>query len=203
MIELVAGKAGLLQGKRKFGTAFGGDKIKDVGDILVSYGYNFHGKELLYSGLTGEPLLAYIFMGPIYYQRLKHMVKDKVFARARGPHISLTRQPTQGRAREGGLRVGEMEKDCLISHGTSLLLVERLLVSSDPFIASICTKCGLLTYNGWCQYCKSGENVNEICIPYACKLLFQELESMNVVPRFTISSGGYYNQSLVDAQNIR
>lgn len=203
MIELVGGKAGLLEGKRKFGTAFGGDSIKDIGEILVSYGYNYSGKDMLYSGITGEPLLAYIFMGPIYYQRLKHMVKDKVFARARGPHVSLTRQPTQGRAREGGLRVGEMEKDCLIAHGTSLLLVERLLVSSDPFIGSICCKCGLMSYKGWCEYCKSGENVNEICIPYACKLLFQELESMNVIPRFTISSGGYYNQSLVDAQNIK
>ncbi len=144
-------------------------------------------------GITGEPLRAYIFMGPVYYQRLKHMVKDKVFARAKGPRMALTHQPTQGRARDGGLRVGEMERDCLVAHGTSMLLIERLLLSSDPFLASICSKCGLLCQEEWCDYCKSGENVCQIRIPYACKLLFQELQSMNVVPRLSISDGGYFD----------
>ena len=95
----------------------------------------------------------------------------------------LTRQPTQGRAREGGLRVGEMERDCLVAHGTSLLLVERLLVSSDPFQASVCQHCGLLATSGWCQYCKSGARVRDVRLPYACKLLFQELMAMAIAPR--------------------
>ena len=121
------------------------------------------------------------------------MVKDKVFARAKGPRMALTHQPTQGRSRDGGLRVGEMERDCLVAHGTSMLLIERLLLSSDPFLASICGKCGLLCQEEWCEYCKSGEHVSRIRIPYACKLLFQELQSMNVVPRLSISDGGYFD----------
>lgn len=153
-------------------------------------------------GITGEPLRAYIFMGPVYYQRLKHMVKDKVFARAKGPRMALTHQPTQGRARDGGLRVGEMERDCLVAHGTSMLLIERLLLSSDPFLASICSKCGLLCQEEWCEYCKSGENVCQIRIPYACKLLFQELQSMNVVPRLTLSDGGYFDYNFCQSNSV-
>ena len=141
-------------------------------------------------------------MGPVYYQRLKHMVKDKVFARAKGPRMALTHQPTQGRARDGGLRVGEMERDCLVAHGTSMLLIERLLLSSDPFLASICSKCGLLCQEEWCEYCKSGENVCQIRIPYACKLLFQELQSMNVVPRLTLSDGGYFDYNFCQSNSV-
>lgn len=108
MMELLAGKAGLYEGERKFGTIFGGTDIEDCAEVLIKHGFNYSGKDLLYSGITGEPLRAYIFMGPVYYQRLKHMVKDKVFARAKGPRMALTHQPTQGRARDGGLRVGEV-----------------------------------------------------------------------------------------------
>ena len=141
-------------------------------------------------------------MGPVYYQRLKHMVKDKVFARAKGPRMALTHQPTQGRARDGGLRVGEMERDCLVAHGTSMLLIERLLLSSDPFLASICSKCGLLCQEEWCEYCKSGENVCQIRIPYACKLLFQELQSMYVVPRLTLSDGGSFDYNFCQSNSV-
>jgi DNA-directed RNA polymerase III subunit RPC2 len=140
-------------------------------------------------------------MGPIYYQRLKHMVKDKMFARARGPHVVLTRQPTQGRARDGGLRVGEMERDCLVAHGTANLLVERLLVSSDPFMASVCTQCGILAYSGWCQYCKRGDAVSDFRIPYACKLLFQELQSMNVQPRIRLKEGGFFDKGSITGEH--
>eukprot|EP00940_MAST-03C_sp_MAST-3C-sp2_P002322 g2322.t1 len=203
MIELVDGKAGLLDGKRRFGTAFGGDSVVECGKILMDSGLSYSGKELLYSGLGGDVLEAYIFFGPIYYQRLKHMVKDKMFARSRGPHVVLTRQPTQGRSRNGGLRVGEMERDCLVAHGVSLLLVERMLISSDPFTASVCSKCGILAYTGYCQYCKSGSSVSDFRVPYACKLLFQELMSMNVQPRIRLSEGGFFDESssVVNAGN--
>ena len=110
-----------------------------------------------------------------------------MFARSRGPHVVLTRQPTQGRSRNGGLRVGEMERDCLVAHGVSLLLVERMLISSDPFTASVCSKCGILAYTGYCQYCKSGSSVSDFRVPYACKLLFQELMTMCIAPRIMVN----------------
>ncbi|ETV80770.1 hypothetical protein H257_06254 [Aphanomyces astaci] len=191
MIELVAGKAGVLSGRRAFGTAFGedygtADRVLDCSKELVSHGFNYAGKDYLTSGVTGEPILCYIFMGPIYYQKLKHMVMDKMHARARGPRAVLTRQPTEGRARDGGLRLGEMERDCLIGYGASMLLLERLMLSSDAFTANVCQGCQMLGYEGWCQYCKSEEKVVDIRIPYACKLLFQELQAMNIAPRLTL-----------------
>lgn len=148
LIELLAGKAGVLTGKLKYGTAFGGDKVADISADLVKCGYNYLGKDCFTSGVTGEPLEAYIYSGPIYYQKLKHMVVDKIHARARGPRTVLTRQPTEGRARDGGFRLGEMERDCLIGYGTSMLLQERLMLSSDVFEVDICGKCGLLGYSG-------------------------------------------------------
>ena len=112
----------------------------------MNHGFSYNGKDLLHCGITGEPLVAYIFMGPVYYQKLKHMVLDKMHARARGPRVVLTRQPTEGRARDGGLRLGEMERDCLIGYGASALILERLMISSDQFEAQVCNKCGLLAY---------------------------------------------------------
>ncbi|EGD75318.1 RNA polymerase II [Salpingoeca rosetta] len=186
LMELVGGKAAVLSGNFNYGTAFGGTPLEEMCETLVDHGYNYHGKEFLTSGITGEPLEAYIFFGPVYYQKLKHMVMDKMHARATGPITLLTRQPTEGRSRQGGLRLGEMERDCLIGHGTSMLLLERLMVSSDAFEVTACSKCGLLGYAGWCQYCKSSANVCKLELPYACKLLFQELQSMNIVPRLTL-----------------
>ncbi len=107
-------------------------------------------------------------------------------ARARGPRAVLTRQPTEGRSRDGGLRLGEMERDCLIGYGASMLIMERLMFSSDAFTTNVCQKCGLLGYTKWCQYCKSGEDMALLRIPYACKLLFQELQSMNIIPRLKL-----------------
>ena len=130
---------------------------------------------------------SYIFCGPIYYQKLKHMVIDKMHARARGPRQVLTRQPTEGRSRDGGLRLGEMERDCLIGYGASMLLNERLMTSSDAFKVHVCEQCGLLGYPGWCQHCKTGKHLQQIEIPYACKLLIQELQSMNICPRLKLA----------------
>ena len=94
---------------------------------------------------------------------------------SRGPRATLTRQPTEGRSREGGLRLGEMERDCLIGYGATQLLLERLMISSDKFEVNACQTCGLLGYRGWCTYCKSSKNVAQLTIPYAAKLLFQEV----------------------------
>uniref|UniRef100_A0A0K2TQW0 DNA-directed RNA polymerase subunit beta n=1 Tax=Lepeophtheirus salmonis TaxID=72036 RepID=A0A0K2TQW0_LEPSM len=186
LMELLGGKAGILEGKFHYGTAFGGSKVSDISEELVRNGFNYQGKDILTSGITGEPLQAYIYYGPVYYQKLKHMVLDKMHGRARGPRAVLTRQPTEGRARDGGLRLGEMERDCLIAYGASMLLVERLMISSDAFDVDVCNQCGLLGYSGWCHNCKSSGSVSSIRIPYACKLLFQELQSMNIVPRLKL-----------------
>ncbi|XP_021756496.1 DNA-directed RNA polymerase III subunit 2-like [Chenopodium quinoa] len=198
MIELLGGKAGVSCGRYHYGSAFGepsghADKVEDISETLVKHGFSYSGKDFLYSGITGEPLQAYIFMGPIYYQKLKHMVLDKMHARGFGPRAILTRQPTEGKARNGGLRVGEMERDCLIAYGASNLIYERLMISSDPFQVQVCRSCGLLGYYnhklkaGICSACKNGENISTMKLPYACKLLFQELQSMNIVPRLKLS----------------
>ena len=183
MLELVAGKAGVLDGELQYGTAFGGSKVEDMGDILIKHGFSYGGKDYLTDGITGEPLPAYVFFGPIYYQKLKHMVMDKMHSRARGPRATLTRQPMEGRSRDGGLRLGEMERDCLIAYGASQLLLERLMLSSDAHVVDVCGTCGLMGYQGWCQSCQKSEGVSKVTIPYAAKLLMQELFSMNVVVR--------------------
>lgn len=186
MIELLAGKAGVLTGKLQYGTAFGGSKVEDMSRLLIECGFNYAGKDSLTSGITGEVQEAYTYFGPIFYQKLKHMVVDKMHARARGPRAALTRQPTEGRSRMGGLRLGEMERDCLIGYGATQLMLERLMLSSDSFEIDACQECGLMGYNGYCTYCKSSKKVSKLKIPYAAKLLFQELMAMNVVPRLVL-----------------
>jgi DNA-directed RNA polymerase III subunit RPC2 len=191
LLELLVGKSGLYEGRQGYSSAFGeehgsADTAMAASESLIRNGLNYTGKDILYSGTNGKPLDAYIFSGPVFYQKLKHMVLDKYHARARGPRAVLTRQPTEGRSRDGGLRLGEMERDCLIAYGASNLIMERLMHSSDAFSASVCLSCGLLQYQNWCQYCRSGEKVADIRIPYACKLLFQELQSMNVLPRLRL-----------------
>lgn len=198
MIELLGSKAGVSCGRFHYGSAFGepsghADRVEAISETLVEKGFSYNGKDFIYSGITGCPLEAYIFMGPIYYQKLKHMVLDKMHARGSGPIVMLTRQPTEGRARNGGLRVGEMERDCLIAYGASMLIYERLMVSSDPFEVQVCRTCGLLGYyhrklqTGICSYCKNGDSISTMKLPYACKLLIQELQSMNIVPRLKLA----------------
>ncbi|SPO32397.1 probable DNA-directed RNA polymerase III, 130 KD subunit [Ustilago trichophora] len=186
MIELLSGKAGVITGSLQYGTAFGGSKVEDMSRLLVENGYNYAGKEAMTSGITGQPLECYVYFGPIYYQRLKHMVQDKMHARARGPRAVLTRQPTEGRSRDGGLRLGEMERDCLIGYGATQLLLERLMISSDAFTVHACQRCGLMGYNGFCPYCSSSKHVVQLTIPYGTKLMLQELMAMQVVPRLVL-----------------
>ncbi|CAH2046368.1 unnamed protein product, partial [Thlaspi arvense] len=197
MIELLGSKAGVSCGRFHYGSAFGeqsghADKVADISETLVKHGFSYSGKDLLYSGLSGEPLQTYVFMGPIYYQKLKHMVLDKMHARGSGPRVMMTRQPTEGKSKNGGLRVGEMERDCLIAYGASNLIYERLMVSSDPFEVQVCRACGLLGYYNYklkkavCSSCKTGDHIATLKLPYACKLLFQELQAMNVVPRLIL-----------------
>ena len=112
------------------------------------------------------------------------MVLDKIHGRSRGPKTSLTRQPMEGRSKEGGLRLGEMERDCLVGYVASCLLMERLMLSSDLFLGSICQKCGYLGMKGFCHYCGDGSNMTDIKMPYAFKLLTQELMSMNIRVKF-------------------
>ena len=138
MIELLAGKAGVLDGNRRYGTAFAGDKVEGLSKLLVEKGFNYSGKDTLTSGITGETLQAYVFAGPVFYQKLKHMVVDKMHARSRGARTMLTRQPVEGRSRDGGLRLGEMERDCLVGYGAAMLMTERLLISSDNFTVHVC-----------------------------------------------------------------
>jgi DNA-directed RNA polymerase III subunit RPC2 len=188
LLECLTGKASVLDGEKDygFGDAFRSHPVEEMSEVLLKHGFSWEGKDYFTSGLTGEPLEAYIFNGPIYYQRLKHMVQDKMHSRSTGPRAILTRQPTEGRSRDGGLRLGEMERDCLIAYGASQLLLERLMVSSDSTQIDICQQCGLFGYQGYCHTCKSTKGVTNMTMPYAAKLLVQELISMNVGVRLQL-----------------
>jgi DNA-directed RNA polymerase II subunit RPB2 len=171
------------------GTSFGDFQISDIRTILQDNGYESNGNQLMQDGLSGEMLESSIFIGPVFYQRLKHMVNDKVHSRSNGPMVNLTRQPAEGRSKDGGLRFGEMERDCIASHGAARFMKERMYDVSDKYSVFICKKCGLIaTYNDkfhihHCRTCDNRTDFAYVKIPYACKLLFQELGTMNVVPR--------------------
>ena len=146
----------------------------------------------MYNGYTGQKINTTIFLGPTYYQRLKHMVDDKIHSRARGPVTMITRQPLEGRSKEGGLRFGEMERDCQIAHGAAQFLKERLLDCSDSYFIYVCRVCGQIvtanlknqTFN--CLSCKKSTEVSKVRIPYAAKLLSQELQSMHITMRLFV-----------------
>ncbi len=192
LIESIAGKVGALKGRFIDGTPFYGEKIDDLRMSLLRLGYKSDGTEVMYDGRTGELIRSNIFIGIVYYQKLHHMVADKIHARARGPIQILTRQPTEGRAREGGLRFGEMERDCLVGHGAALLLRERLLDASDKTIVYVCENCGYIGYYDRtkdkfvCPLCGDRGRLHPIQIAYAFKLLLQELMSMCISPRLKL-----------------
>jgi DNA-directed RNA polymerase beta subunit len=187
--ETVLGKVLVELGLFGDGTSFGDFDIKDICDLLIKAGYEAHGNELLYNGLTGEQIECSIFMGPVFYQRLKHMVNDKAHSRSIGPMVNLTRQPAEGRSRDGGLRFGEMERDCMISHGAARFTRGRMYDASDKYSVYVCKKCGLIAaYNDKmhihiCKTCENRTDFAYVEIPYACKLIFQELNTMNIAPR--------------------
>jgi DNA-directed RNA polymerase II subunit RPB2 len=187
--ETVLGKVLVELGLFGDGTSFGEFDVKDICDELIKLGYEAHGNELLYNGLTGEQHECSVFMGPVFYQRLKHMVNDKAHSRSIGPMVNLTRQPAEGRSRDGGLRFGEMERDCMVSHGASRFTRGRMYDASDKYSVYICKKCGLIaSYNDkmhihHCRTCDNRVDFAYVEIPYACKLLFQELNTMNIAPR--------------------
>lgn len=187
--ETVLGKVLVELGLFGDGTAFGDFDVNDICNLLLKAGYEAHGNELLYSGLTGEQVECSVFMGPVFYQRLKHMVNDKAHSRSIGPMVNLTRQPAEGRSRDGGLRFGEMERDCMVSHGAARFTRGRMYDASDKYQVYACKKCGLIaSYNDkmhihLCHTCGNRSDFAYIEIPYACKLLFQELNTMNIAPR--------------------
>ena len=171
------------------GTSFGELDMNVIFKKLQDLDYESKGNQLLYDGKTGEQIETSIFIGPVYYQRLKHMVNDKQHSRCIGPMVNLTRQPAEGRSRDGGLRFGEMERDCMISHGASKFTKERIYDVSDKYGVHVCKHCGLIAiYNDKehihnCNVCDNKTEFSYVEIPFSCKLLFQELISMNVVPR--------------------
>jgi DNA-directed RNA polymerase II subunit RPB2 len=187
--ETLLGKVLLDLGLYGDGTSFGELDIKLICAELQKKGYESKGNEILYNGLTGDQIETSIFMGPAFYQRLKHMVNDKQHSRSTGPMVNLTRQPAEGRSRDGGLRFGEMERDCMISHGASKFTRGRIYNASDAFQVNVCKSCGMIAaYNDeihihHCKTCNNRTNFDYVELPYACKLLFQELITMNIAPR--------------------
>lgn len=189
LIECLMGKVSATTGDEGDATPFTDVTVEKISNMLHRVGFQSRGNEVMYNGHTGRKLPAQIFIGPTYYQRLKHMVDDKIHSRARGPVQILTRQPTEGRSRDGGLRFGEMERDCMISHGAAQFMKERLFDQSDAYRVHVCQKCGLIAIANLkkitfeCKGCGESSNISQVFIPYACKLLFQELMAMGIAPR--------------------
>nr|ALK02062.1 RNA polymerase II second largest subunit [Wickerhamiella domercqiae] len=197
LIECLLSKVGALSGLEGDATPFTDVTVDAISKLLREHGYQSRGFEVMYNGHTGRKIVAQVFFGPTYYQRLRHMVDDKIHARARGPVQILTRQPVEGRSRDGGLRFGEMERDCMIAHGAAAFLKERLMEASDAFRVHVCGICGLMSVIAnlkksqyECRACQNKTKIYQIHIPYAAKLLFQELMSMGIASRLYTERSG-------------
>lgn len=201
LVEMVVGKIAACEAQEIDATIFNEISIDDAKLRLESLGFNMNGLEDVYNGMTGRKLKSMVFMGPTYYQRLKHMVADKIHSRCRGSRTSLVRQPPEGRSMGGGLRFGEMERDAMLAHGLALFLKERFLETSDLYHCYVCNKCGLFAQRMlrkdninkptkkdiyFCQACKNYSDISKIRIPYAFKLMIQELLSINICPRIRV-----------------
>ena len=192
MMESITGKAAAIRGKKVDASAFVGEKMEDVKGVMKDAGFEYSGKEIMYDGKTGKQFPVEVFIGVVYYQKLHHMVADKIHARARGQVQMLTKQPTEGRARGGGLRFGEMERDCIIAYGASMILKDRLLDESDKADIFVCERCGLVAYHDvkqrrfYCRVCVDKGKVSSVSVAYAFKLLLQEMSSLAIAPRLLI-----------------
>ncbi len=190
LIELVGAKVGALSGRLVDGTLFEAETEKELRKELLQMGFSEDGTEVFYDGRSGKKMLARIYVGNMYYLRLRHMVANKMQSRARGPIQLLTRQPTEGKAKEGGLRLGEMEKDTFIAHGASLLLKERF--DSDKIILPVCEKCGLVAVEDhykkrkYCLMCGEDVDINYIEMSYAFKLLLDEVRSLGIYSKLNL-----------------
>jgi len=191
LLELLAGKVASLRGEVVDGTAFSGEGKKDLEEQLSSLGFKFDGKETMYNGITGEEMTSKIFVGNLYYLKLKYMVGNKMHGRASGKVALLTRQPIEGRSRGGALRLGEMEQQALVAHGASLLLKERY--DSDKVIVPVCNKCGAIAIEDVirnkvvCPECSS-EDSEPIEMSYAFKLLLEELRGLHIRTKFELKN---------------
>ena len=200
LLESLIGKVGIIRGEYVDATPFNEINLDEAFDILEKNGYNKYGYETLYCGMTGKQIKSQIFIGPTYYLRLKHLVQEKIHSRAKGPKTILTRQPSEGRTKDGGLRFGEMERDCMISHGMGQFLKERLVDTSDLYYIYVCSSCGLFASKMidkdiyTCKVCeinKKDYTAHKVAIPYAFKLLIQELQTINILPRIKVERNIY------------
>lgn len=193
LIECLMGKVCAIKGVYGDATPFTGVDLHKINEELVSAGYEEWGNDTMYNGITGQKMNTKIFIGPTYYQRLKQMAGDKAHSRARGPMQLLTRQPTEGRSRDGGLRSGEMERDAMCAHGIAQFLKERMVDNSDIYTAYVCDRCGLFAHkvpdkkHYICHSCNNTTLISKIIIPYAFKLFMQELRSINILGRIRTS----------------
>jgi len=192
MLEFIGAKVGALAGRQIDATTFSAEPEEALRKELSSLGFNETGTETMYNGITGERMQARIFIGNQYYLKLKHMVANRIQSRARGPVQLLTRQPTEGRAKEGGLRLGEMEKDTFVAHGASLLLKERF--DSDKTIVPVCESCGIIAIHDqikekrYCPICGDGVEISDIEISYAFKLILDEFKSLGIYPKLLLKT---------------